>query len=580
MTRLPLAAALAAAALLSAQAPAPDPVLRAMHDELERSRKLNISGLEAPYYISYGMDDQETFSVSATLGGLLSKHHEHFRDPHAQVRVGDYKFDNTNFSARGLGGSSYDSGRFPVEDAYPVLRRFFWLETDSSYKIALEQFSRKRAAVRNLNQTDELHDFAHAEPVHYIRDFPPLAIDESAWTNRARTLSAIFAEYPDVKTSSVELESSTGGFYMVNTEGTEIKIPETITALRVRATAQASDGMTAHDAVAFQSLDSARMPGDAELTRGVTQLAKDLTALVHAPKGEDYSGPVLFEGVAGAQVFGEVLGKNLSLARRPITEGGRGGTFSASELEGRIGSRILPDSFDVVDDPTQKEWHGRPLFGAYDVDREGVAAKPLRLVKGGVLQTFLLTRQPMRGFEGSNGRARLPGQYGANFATFGNLFVSTSDTTPAAGMKKKLVDLIQARSKPYGIIVRRLDFPSTAGLEEARRIAMASQSSPNPVSAPVLVYKVFPDGREELVRGMRFRSFGARSLRDIVAAGDDAAAFEYMDNAAPFSLVGGASFTAEVCVVAPSILIDDVELHPAEEEQPKPPVVPPPDTVR
>jgi hypothetical protein len=32
--------------------------------------------------------------------------------------------------------------------------------------------------------------------------------------------------------------------------------------------------------------------------------------------------------------------------------------------------------------------------------------------------------------------------------------------------------------------------------------------------------------------------------------------------------------------VAPSILIDDLELHPAEEEQPKLPVVPAPDMKR
>ena len=57
-------------------------------------------------------------------------------------------------------------------------------------------------------------------------------------------------------------------------------------------------------------------------------------------------------------------------------DGGRGGGGAAtSELEGRIGARVLPDSFDVVDDPTQTEWRGRPLFGSYEVDREGVAAE-------------------------------------------------------------------------------------------------------------------------------------------------------------------------------------------------------------
>jgi len=82
------------------------------------------------------------------------------------------------------------------------------------------------------------------------------------------------------------------------------------------------------------------------------------------------------------------------------------------------------------------------------------------------------------------------------------------------------------------------------------------------------------------VRGMRFRGFGVRSLKDILAAGDDSAIFEYMDNSAPFALIGGASFAAETCVVAPSILVDDLELHPGEEEQPKLPLVPPPDLTR
>src|SRR6185436_18108991 len=125
----------------------------------------------------------------------------------------------------------------------------------------------------------------------------------------------------------------------------------------------------------------------------------------------------------------------------PAGDGGRGGGAQASELEGRIGARVLPDSFEVVDDPTQKEWRGRPLFGAYEVDREGVAAKPLRLIEKGVLKNYFLTRQPVRGYEGSNGHARLPAGFGANAAGISNLFVSTSEPLPVAELKKKLIEL-------------------------------------------------------------------------------------------------------------------------------------------
>jgi TldD protein len=263
-----------------------------------------------------------------------------------------------------------------------------------------------------------------------------------------------------------------------------------------------------------------------------------------------------------------------------VADGGRGGGgFTPSELEGRLGARVLPESFDVVDDPTQKEWRGRPLFGSYDADREGVAPKPLHVVEKGVLKGYLLTRQPVRGFEGSNGHARTPGSFGAASALAGNLFVSSTETTPVGELKKKLLELIQARGKPYGIIVRKMDFPSSGSIDEVRRLLAGNQGG-KPVSLPLLVYKIYPDGREELVRGLRFRGFNARSLKDILAAGDDPQVFEYLDNPAPFAVIGGSGFTAEACVVAPSILIDDLELHPLEEELPKLPIVPAPEITR
>jgi len=579
--RILLAAAgavvLTAAAI--AQAPVTDPMIAAMRDEAVRSSKLNLPNMEPPYFVEYVLDEADSFSVTANLGGLVSRRRDIFREPEVHVRVGDYKFDNTNFAGGGFGGSHYDLEAFPVENAYPVLRRYLWLETDSAYKAALEAISRKRAAMRNIQQGDQIDDFAHAEPVHYIKPFGRLAIDEDEWASRVRTLSGIFAKFPEVKNSEVTLQSAEGGYYVVNSEGTEVKAVENVTYVRAQATAQAPDGMTVRDTVAFHSLDLAHMASETEMQRGVAALAENVVALAKAPKGEDYSGPVLFEGTAGAQVFAEVLGKNLALARRPA--GGRGGSAPAGDLEGRMGARVLPDTFDVVDDPTQKEWRGRPLFGSYEVDREGVMAKPLRLVEKGVLKAFLLTRQPVKGFEGSNGRARLPGSGAASYADISNLFVSSSETMPAADMKKKLIELIQARSKPYGIIVRKMDFPSSAATnEEVRSLLQASQGQAHPVSMPLLVYKVFPDGHEELVRGLRFRGFTARSLKDILAAGDDQTVFEFLDNQAPFALINGSSFTAETCVVAPSILIDDLELHPAEEEQPKLPLVPAPDMKR
>jgi hypothetical protein len=53
-----------------------------------------------------------------------------------------------------------------------------------------------------------------------------------------------------------------------------------------------------------------------------------------------------------------------------------------------------------------------------------------------------------------------------------------------------------------------------------------------------------------------------------------------MENGAPFAILGGGGFTAEVSVIAPSLIVDDLELHPVEEEMPKLPIVSAPELVK
>ena len=178
----------------------------------------------------------------------------------------------------------------------------------------------------------------------------------------------------------------------------------------------------------------------------------------------------------------------------------------------------------MTDDATQSTYNGKPLLGFYPFDMEGVPPKPVSVVEKGVLKSFLTTRQPIRGFPTSNGHARLPGSYGAYSAAIGNLFVKSSETTPLADLKKRLIDLTKMRGKPYGMLVRKLDYPYSAGGAELQSLAQASAQSggsARPVSPPLLIYRVYPDGREELVRGLRFRGLTSRTLRDILAASSE-----------------------------------------------------------
>ncbi len=550
-----------------------DVIQRAMRDELKRSMTLKLTNLDPPYFIDYDLSDVREFAASASLGGLISTTETHFRQPRVHVRVGDYKFDNTNYVGSAFNfGPRYDL-RLPLEDSYAVLRQDFWLATDSAYKSALEAIARKRAALKNISVSEALPDFSLAQPFKLIEPAPVDALPADAWNGRIRSLSAEFSKYPQLKVSGAEVTLVNGIHYYLNSEGTELRVREDVAVVRMRAYAQAGDGMLMRDSVVYQTHDPKSLPSEAEMAKAASELATRVIAMTNAPVGENYSGPVLFEGMAGAQLFAEVFGRNLALTRKPVLEPGQPGSIPSSDLEGRIGARVMPEFFNIVDDPTRKDWKGAPLLGVYAADDEGVPAAPLAIVEKGIFKRYELTRQPMRGFSGSNGHARLSGNFGAKAAVPGNLLVTATETSPVSDLKKKLIEMCQQRQKPYGIIVRKMDFPSSASVEEARRIIGGNQASGSKVSLPLVAYRVYPDGHEEMVRGLKFRGLNVRSFKDILAAGDDSNVFNYMENGAPFALMGLGSEFSEVSVVAPSILIDDLEMLKIEDELPKLPVV-------
>jgi TldD protein len=555
-----------------------DVILGAMKDELARARTLSIASLDNPYYIEYSLEDVQTFSVSATLGGLFSTGQNRFRVPRVRLRVGSSDFDNANYLYSDYySGTRYDSDQLPLDDSYPALRRSFWLATDRAYKTAVEAIGRKRAALKNVTQNETLPDLWKAQPAVKITPGDKAIEGTEQWTARVKRLSRVFLSYPEVLASGVSFDGSNSIYYMHNSEGTTIRNPESLFYVQIRASGQAADGTAIRDSALIPRLDPGALPAEDELEKIARDIGGNVKALSAAPTGETYSGPVLVEGVAAAQMIAEVLAPSFTLPRRPVGEPGRPVPFLPSEFEGRIGSRVLPEFLDIVDDATQKMWNGAPLFGSYAIDEEGVVPQPLTLVEKGRLKSFVLSRQPVRGFQASNGHARLPGPYGSRMGAISNLFVKASETVPAADLKQKFLKMIKDRDKPYGIIVRKMDFPSAAPPEELRRLMMgaAQSGSTRPVSAPVLVYKIFPDGREELVRGLRFRGLNSRSFRDVAAVSDNATAFHWMNNFAPFGAMSG-GYIAPSSVVAPSLLFEDLELERPQDDLPNPPVVPAP----
>jgi TldD protein len=557
---------------LSVQAAQSDAVMDALQAELKRSMALTLNQLDKPYYINFSVDDQHAWSASATMGGLISSNTSNFRVPNVHIRVGDYKFDNTNWTGAGAAGPRYALGSFPLEDDPLVIRQYFWLATDSIFKGSLQSIARKRAALKSVTVNEQLPDFSPAAAFTAIHDYTPAKFDQPAWAEKTRKVSAVFEDFPGLRASSATFTAIDSLHRFVSSEGTKLRQPQTVGMFELRASAQAPDGMIVRDAGLFYTHDIAAMFPEAELAKSARTMSEQLVKLAAAPMGDNYSGPVLFEGVASAQLMAEILGRNLHISRKPVAPAGQAPQAATTDLEGRRGVRIMPEIFDVTDDPTL------PLFGKEEADEEGVPDKKLSLVEKGVLKDFLRTRQPVRGYNDSNGHGRIAGSYGAEIPVPTNLMIHASESSSVADLKKKLIDLCQQRGLPYGMIVRKMDFPSSASIDEARKILSAGGGggSSRPVSIPLYAYRLYVDGHEELVRGERFKGINARSLKDILAAGNDPVTFNYLENGAPFALLGLGGSSAEVSIVAPSMLIDDLEMSKVDDELPKLPIVPSP----
>jgi hypothetical protein len=552
-----------------------DVQLRAMLDEMARSKTLQLNNLDKPYFVEYDSGDTEQVSIVAELGGLLNSNHMRFRVPRVQVRVGDYKFDNTNSIYSG------DSrvGTLPIDDDYSVMRGAFWLDTDAIYKAAADQISRKRNALREISDPDKTPDFSPATAIQVLEKPEHLKFDQKGWEETLRKASAGFVSHPEVTFSSVRMRAIASTYRLVNTEGTIVRIPQNLNDMALRAEAQTADGSYVWDHKFFTPVETSGYPTPEELAKAVQTVATETELLAKAPLAEDYSGPVLFEQEAAAEMVASVMADALRLHRKPLAPPGADTPQVLDSVwSGKFGAKVVPDWMSIYDDPAQSEFKGTPLAGAYRVDDEGVPAQRVLIADKGTLKALLTSREPVRDINISNGHGRLSGGFGSQVAVIGNLFVQADSATPEAKMKARLIEKTKAAGMKYGILLRRLDFPFTARVEELQGLVRQLQKSgyARTLASPLLAYRVYLDGHEELVRGFRFKEFSAKDLRDVDAASDKPYVLNYVNNGSPFDFADITSEATTSSVICPSLLFDSIDLVKAENEGGKLPIVPMP----
>ncbi|HUU97037.1 MAG TPA: metallopeptidase TldD-related protein [Phycisphaerae bacterium] len=555
--------------------PDEDVVMQALAAELERSMTLQLEDLQSPYFVQCAVDDRESYRISATCGAIVTSDDGRSRNLAADIRVGSYDFDSTNFAGGGGGGFGGRGRRggggvtaLPIEDSYSAIRQATWLATDSAYKTAVETFARKQAYMEDRSLQDRPDDFARAEPVVSIDPRTALTFDVDAWERRLRVISARFLEHPHVLDSSVTLTASADNRYLINSEGTRIRKGVAGVVLTISAQTQAEDGEQLSDRITHHAATADGLPGEAELLAEINAMAERLAGRARAPALEDYIGPVLFDGRAAPQLFQVVLARGV--AGRPEPLGGERRRFAGLQsLDKYLGKRILPRSFQVYDDPQAASSGEMYLAGHYAIDDEGTPAQRVDIVVDGRLKGMVMSRVPTREFAASNGHGRSAG-LGRTRVAVGCLFVEAADGVSDEELKQALIEAARDQGLEYGL---RIDSISGGGggrqmgPRPGRRAPGRFQfggrgEAESPLGDPVTVYKVYLDGREEPVRGCEFGSLDVATLKDIIAAGDK-----------PILYNTGSATGAATSIVAPAVLFEELELFTIEEDRQKLPIL-------
>ena len=547
------------AAAQSVDSSAQPAVLAAMRLELARSLKTFSTQPTPPFFLSYDVTDTRSIGMRGAFGTISGVHDSRRRALGVDLRVGTPEFDNTHEVAGGMPSFSfferYALAQVPLGDDTLAIRRVIWYQTDALYKRAVEQLARVKASAQlRVTPEDTSPDFSHEASIKRFEAPLELHFDRTDWERRLRSYTATFARYNDIYDgeASISIEGTTRWY--VNSEGSVLQTSSAYYRLMISAYTRAADGMVLPRYESYVAFTADGLPNDSAVNAAVAKMIGDLHALQKAPVITAATAPAILSGRASGVFFHEVFGHRVEGHRQKREE-------EAQTFKGKIGDRLLPRDLSVYFDPTQRRLGNTELAGFYQYDDEGVPARRVDVVRNGVFSGFLMSRSPIAGFTHSNGHGRRqPGM--AAVARQSNLVVTSSKPVSHEQLKRMLVAEIKRQNKPFGLIFDDIEGGFT----------LTTRFTPNAFEVmPIMVYRVFPNGREELVRGVDLVGTPLIAFSRIVAADDQIRVFN--------GVCGAESGWVPVSASSPAILISQIEVQRKEKAQDKPPILPPPGAV-
>lgn len=528
-------------------------ILDVLKAENERQMAVLRKQKDPAHYLAYQLIEQRIVNLEADGGALIADSDDTARNLDVEVRVGTPELDSTRALAddsNNLNAPLTRRGVVPFGEDKQALSNALWLETDRRYREAASALGYVRQDQATLKKSTDVPDFSAAPAEVFVQAPAKLEFDKTKWIERLRRCSAK-ALSGQATRGQCQVVFQINTSYFVNSEGTQLQQSWTNAQLSISVGVKADDGMNLARLEQRFGRTPADLPDDAAIDAMIESVTDDLDELHGAPLAEPYVGPAILEGRASGVFFHEVFGHRIEGHRQKDKTGGQ--TFASY-----VGKDIAPEWLSVYDDPQITTLNGVQVNGFYRFDDEGVRARRVALIEKGRLVGFDMSRNPIKGFAQSNGHGRRsPGL--PPVARQGNLVVSVEKSVPRADLEKLLIEEIKRQKRPFGMIFTDISggFTNTS--------AFAPQAFK---VNPVMAYRLFPDGRKELVRGIDITGTPLIALQKIRAASRELETFN--------GVCGAESGWVPVSASAPSLLVETLEIEKGYIPPDRPPVLNPP----
>ena len=528
-----------------------DLVLNTAMSEMDRVYRFLQTQEKPAYWVGIGIHEVQNLILQASNGAASSPDLEHRRHLDIDLRVGNYQLDNTHPI---IDGSYFDepthfSYPFPISDDEKTITDALYFGLDDAYRTSLRRLIKIESnSSLKVERDDSSDDFSKAEALTHLEDITELSVPVPDWQEALSQCSEIFLEKEAIFDSMTSIHAQQKIRWFISTEGTQVREVRNHFRLVVMAKTIADDGM---DLMSYEYLDftdASAIDIDKTCQDLSAQAITKIETLRTAPLIDPYVAPAILHGRAAAVFFHEILGHRVEGSRFKNENDGQ-------TLTDKVGELIFPPFIQIADDPTVANYGNTDLNGHYRVDDEGVKAQRVSIVEDGELKQFLMSRSPIEGFSHSNGHGRR--EMGlAPVARQGNLFVSSSQSVSYPELKKRLIEEINAQDKEFGLI-----FDDISG-----GFTFTGRTTPNSyVVKPVTVWKVYPDGREEMVRGVDMIGTPLLTFSRIIATSDREQVFN--------GTCGAESGWVPVSAIAPDILVKEVEVQRRKKSNDRPPIL-------